>query len=104
MLVAEAVGQALARRGPRHVFGLIGSGNFHVTNAMVAAGATFVAARHEGGAICMADAYAQVSGELGMCTVHQGPGLTNAMTGLTEAAKSRTPLVLVAADTAAAAA
>jgi thiamine pyrophosphate-dependent acetolactate synthase large subunit-like protein len=35
--------------------------------------------------------------------VHQGPGLTNALTGLTEAAKSRTPLLLLAADTAAAA-
>jgi thiamine pyrophosphate-dependent acetolactate synthase large subunit-like protein len=103
MLVAEAVGRTLARLGPRHVFGLIGSGNFAVSNALVAAGARFVAARHEGGAICMADAYAQVSGELGMCTVHQGPGLTNTLTGLTEAAKSRTPLVLVAADTAAAA-
>ncbi len=103
MLVAEAVGRTLARLGPRHVFGLIGSGNFMVTNAMVAAGSQFVAARHEGGAICMADAYAQVSGELGMGTVHQGPGLTNTLTGLTEAAKSRTPLVLVAADTAAAA-
>lgn len=89
--------------GPKTVFGLIGSGNFHVSNAMVAAGSRFVTARHEGGAICMADAYAQVSGELAMCTVHQGPGLTNAVTGLTEAAKSRTPLVLVAADTAAAA-
>src|SRR5947207_1675742 len=101
MLVAEAVGRTLARLGPPHVFGLIGSGNFHVTNAIVGAGATFVAARHEGGAISMTDAYAQVSGELGLCTVHQGPGLTNTMTGLTEAAKSRTPLVLVAADTAA---
>lgn len=103
MLVAEAVGQALARRGPRHVFGLIGSGNFAVTNAMVAAGAQFVAARHEGGAICMADAYAQVTGGLGVCSVHQGPGLTNTMTGLTEAAKSRTPLLVLAADTAASA-
>ena len=103
MLVAEAVGRTLAQLGPRTVFGLIGSGNFAVTNAMVAAGRQFVAARHEGGAICMADAYAQVTGELGMCTVHQGPGLTNTLTGLTEAAKSRTPLVLVAADTAAAA-
>jgi thiamine pyrophosphate-dependent acetolactate synthase large subunit-like protein len=103
VLVAEAVGHTLARLGPRHVFGLIGSGNFAVSNAIVAAGSQFVQARHEGGAICMADAYAQVAGELGMCTVHQGPGLTNAMTGLTEAAKSRTPLVLVAADTAAAA-
>ena len=32
------------------------------------------------------------------CTVHQGPGLTNATTGLTEAAKSRTPLLVLAAE------
>ena len=31
--------------------------------------------------------------------MHQGPGLTNAITGLTEAAKSRTPVLLLAADT-----
>ena len=37
-----------------------------------------------------------------MASVHQGPGLTNAITGLTEAAKSRTPLILLAADTPAA--
>ena len=103
MLVAEAVGRAIAQHGPRHVFGLIGSGNFAVTNAMVAGGARFVAARHEGGAISMADAYAQVTGGLGVCSVHQGPGLTNTLTGLTEAAKSRTPLLLLAGDTAAAA-
>ncbi len=36
-------------------------------------------------------------------TVHQGCGLTNAMTGIAEAAKSRTPLLVLAADTAAAA-
>jgi thiamine pyrophosphate-dependent acetolactate synthase large subunit-like protein len=35
--------------------------------------------------------------------VHQGPGLTNALTGITEAAKSRTPLLVLAADTAGAA-
>jgi thiamine pyrophosphate-dependent acetolactate synthase large subunit-like protein len=51
----------------------------------------------------MADAYARVSGRVGLCSVHQGPGLTNAMTGLTEAAKSRTPLLVLAADTAASA-
>ena len=103
MNVAEAVGQALATLGVRQVFGLLGSGNFAVTNALVEFGARFAAARHEGGAITMADAYARVSGGVGICTVHQGPGLTNAMTGLTEAAKSRTPLVLLAADTAASA-
>ena len=38
MLIAEAVGRALVAAGIDHVFGVVGSGNFHVTNAMVAAG------------------------------------------------------------------
>jgi acetolactate synthase I/II/III large subunit len=103
MRVAEAVGRALAGLGVDAVFGLLGSGNLTVTNALRDAGARFVAARLENGAICMADGYARVSGRLPACSVHQGPGLTNAITGLTEAAKSRTPLVLLAADTPAAA-
>jgi thiamine pyrophosphate-dependent acetolactate synthase large subunit-like protein len=51
----------------------------------------------------MADAYARVSGKAGILSVHQGPGLTNALTGITEAAKSRTPLLVLAADVGAAA-
>jgi thiamine pyrophosphate-dependent acetolactate synthase large subunit-like protein len=51
----------------------------------------------------MADAYARVSGQVGVATVHQGPGFTNAVTALAEAAKARTPLLLLAADTSAAA-
>lgn len=98
MLVAEAVGQALVDAGVRRVFGVVGSGNFHATNAMIAAGAQFVAARHEGGAATMADGYARTSGEVAAVSVHQGCGLTNAMTGLTEAAKSRTPVIVVAAE------
>ena len=46
----------------------------------------------------MADAYARISGRLGVLSVHQGSGLTNAMTGITEAAKSRTPLLVLAAE------
>src|SRR5918993_1847005 len=103
MQVAEAVGRTLAQLGADHVFGVVGSGNFHVTNALVAAGARFVAARHEGGAATMADAYARLSGRVGVLTVHQGCGLTNATTGITEAAKSRTPLVVLAAEVAGAA-
>ncbi|MFG2790335.1 thiamine pyrophosphate-binding protein [Streptomyces sp. NPDC048419] len=98
MKVAEAVGRALAASGVDHVFGVVGSGNFHLTNAMVAAGARFVAARHEGGAATMADAYARTSGAPAALSVHQGPGLTNALTGITEAAKSRTPLLVLAAE------
>jgi thiamine pyrophosphate-dependent acetolactate synthase large subunit-like protein len=98
MKVAEAVGRALHAAGVEQVFGVVGSGNFHLTNAMVAAGARFVAARHEGGAATMADAYARVSGTVAAVSVHQGPGLTNALTGIAEAAKSRTPLVVLAAE------
>lgn len=98
MLVAEAVGRALAALDVGYVFGVVGSGNFHVTNALVAGGARFVAARHEGGAVTMADAYARLSGRVGVTTVHQGCGLTNTITGLTEAAKSRTPLLVLAAE------
>ncbi|WP_151477389.1 thiamine pyrophosphate-binding protein [Streptomyces albicerus] len=98
MKVAEAVGRALSAAGVGHVFGVVGSGNFHLTNAMVAAGSRFVAARHEGGAATMADAYARMSGTVTALSVHQGPGLTNALTGVAEAAKSRTPLLVLAAE------
>ncbi|MBX6355148.1 MAG: thiamine pyrophosphate-binding protein [Micromonosporaceae bacterium] len=98
MLVASAVGEALARSGVEIAFGLVGSGNFHLTNALVAAGARFVPAAHEGGAATMADAYARVSGKVAVLSVHQGPGVTNALTGITEAAKSRTPMLVLAAE------
>ncbi|HLK74054.1 MAG TPA: thiamine pyrophosphate-binding protein [Streptosporangiaceae bacterium] len=98
MRVAEAVGQGLAKLGADTVFGVVGSGNFHVTNALIAGGARFVAARHEGGATVMADAWARTTGRPGVVSVHQGPGLTNAMTGIAEAAKSRTPLLVLAAE------
>src|SRR5439155_9500437 len=93
--VADVVGRTLVAHGVGHVFGVVGSGNFHVTNAMIAAGARFVAAAHEGGAASMADGYARVSGRLAALSVHQGPGITNALTGIVEAAKSRTPLVVL---------
>ena len=98
MRVADAVGQGLAKLGAEVVFGVVGSGNFHITNALIAGGSRFVAARHEGGATVMADAWARTTGRPGLVSVHQGPGLTNAMTGIAEAAKSRTPLVVLAAE------
>ncbi|MEU7985262.1 thiamine pyrophosphate-binding protein [Streptosporangium canum] len=98
MNVAEAVGRVLASLGVDTAFGVVGSGNFHVTNALIEHGVRFVAARHEGGAATMADAYARTGGRVGVLSVHQGPGLTNAMTGITEAAKSRTPLIVLAAE------
>ncbi|MFE4667038.1 thiamine pyrophosphate-binding protein [Streptomyces sp. NPDC056716] len=98
MRVVEVIGRALTEAGVKQVFGVVGSGNFHLTNAMVAGGSRFVAARHEGGAATMADSYARTSGSVAALSVHQGPGLTNAMTGIAEAAKSRTPLLVLAAE------
>ncbi|MFH8250628.1 thiamine pyrophosphate-binding protein [Microbacterium sp. B2969] len=97
--VAEAVGRTLAHLGVAHAFGVVGSGNFHVTNALIAAGVPFVATRHEMGATCMADAFTRVTGRVSAVSVHQGCGLTNAMTGIGEAAKSGTPIIVVSGDT-----
>jgi len=98
--VTEAVAEVLTKLGADTVFGVVGSGNFVVTNALIRRGARYVAARHEGGAAVMADAWARLTGRPGIVSVHQGPGLTNAVTGITEAAKSRTPLIVLAADVA----
>jgi thiamine pyrophosphate-dependent acetolactate synthase large subunit-like protein len=101
--VADVVGTTIAAQGVEDAFGVLGSGNLVVTNALCSHGARFHHARHEGGAICMADGYARVSGRVGVCSVHQGPGLTNTMTGLAEAAKSRTPILVLSGETPAAA-
>ncbi|WP_439030176.1 thiamine pyrophosphate-binding protein [Gordonia terrae] len=101
--VADVVGGVLADLGVGHAFGVVGSGNFVMTNALRSGGVPFTAARHEGGAASMADAYSRMSGRVGVLSVHQGCGLTNAMTGITEAAKSRTPMIVLTADAPAAA-
>ena len=97
--VAQLVGRTLAELGVGHVFGVVGSGNFEVTNALRRAGVPYTAARHEGGAATMADAFSRMSGLVGVVSTHQGCGLSNAVTGIGEAAKSRTPLIVLTADT-----
>ncbi len=103
MKVTEAIAKALADLGADTMFGVVGSGNFHLTNALISHGVRYIAARHECGAASMADAWARLAGRPALLTLHQGPGLTNALTGITEAAKSRTPLLVLAADVSASA-
>lgn len=100
MNIAALIGRTLAQLGAGHAFGVVGSGNFHLTNALRGNGVPFTAARHEGGAATMADAYSRMSGLVSILTTHQGCGLTNAATGIGEAAKSRTPMIVLTADAA----
>jgi thiamine pyrophosphate-dependent acetolactate synthase large subunit-like protein len=98
LTVAEAVAEVVLGRGASHVFGLVGSGNLALVNALLRGGASYHAACHEAGAVAAADAYARISRRVGVATVHQGPGLTNALTALTEAVRAHTPLVLLASE------
>jgi thiamine pyrophosphate-dependent acetolactate synthase large subunit-like protein len=96
--VAAVIAKDLASYGAKRCFGLLGTANFKVSHALVEAGVELIKARHECNAASMADAYAKSTGELTLVSVHSGPGLTNALTGIAEAAKSRTPLVVLAGD------
>ena len=96
--LASMVGQVLADEGVRVAFGVVGNGNFLAVAGLMAGGARYVAARHEGGAIAMADAYYRATGDVAVCTTTYGPGLTNAATGLTEAVKHRSGVLLLSGD------
>ena len=100
MKVYEAVAQAMVDQGVRAVFGLMGDGNLkilpHLTTELDVA---FYSSRHEAGCVAMADGYARVTGDVGVCTFTQGPGLTNAMTALVSAQRGRSPLVVLCGDT-----
>src|SRR5918998_2802102 len=99
MKVYEAIAETLSRLGVDTTFGLVGSGNFGLIHHMTRhCGMAYHAAGHEAAAVAMADGYARVSGKLGVCTVHQGPGVTNTLTALTEAVKAGTPMLLLAGD------
>lgn len=101
MKIYEAVAHALQEEGVETVFGLMGDGNLRLLNYWTnELGKGYYGSRHESAAVGMADGYARVSGEVGVCTVTQGPGVTNSLTALVTARKAHTPLVLMVGDVA----
>ena len=96
--VFEAVADTLWQLGVRQVFGVAGSGNYRMTHALKERGAHYVSARHEGGAVSMADAFSRVADSIPVVSVHQGGGLTNTITGLTEAVKSHTQMIVLSGE------
>jgi acetolactate synthase-1/2/3 large subunit len=95
---AEQLVADLERRGVRHVFGLCGHTNIAVLAALAGSSIEFVNVRHEQVAAHAADGYARVTGRAGVVLSHLSPGLTNAATGVANAALDCIPLVVIAGD------
>ena len=99
MKLSEVACNILSEEGVEHVFGLMGDGNMALIAYLTSElGIPFHTSRHEAAGVGMADGYARATGKVGVCTVTQGPGLTNAATALVTARKGRTPLVLLLGD------
>ncbi len=96
--LVAAVTRTLADCGVMDAFGVVGNGNLMAVAGLVADGIRYVQARHEGGAMAMADAYYRVTGEVAICTTTYGPGLTNTATALAEAAKYRSGVLVLCGD------
>ena len=82
----------------KHVFGLCGHTNIAVLSAMANSSIRFVTVRHEQIAAHAADAYARVTGKASVLLTHLSPGLTNAATGVANAALDCIPMVVIAGD------
>jgi acetolactate synthase I/II/III large subunit len=96
--VYQALAETVVRQGTSTVFGLIGEDTMRLATELSERGVTYVAARHEMGAVTMAGGFARVSGAVGVAVVSRGPGFTNALTGLIWAARARVPLIVFAGD------
>jgi len=96
--VANHLVRYLERRGVRHVFGLCGHTNIAVLSAMAESRVEFVNVRHEQVAAHAADGYARATGKPAVLLTHLGPGLTNAATGVANAALDCIPMVVIAGD------
>jgi acetolactate synthase-1/2/3 large subunit len=97
----QAIARALADQGIDTVFGVLGDANLYMMDSFQRyAGGRYVSFSNEAGAVLAANGYARTSGNLGVATVTHGPALTNTVTALVESVKDRTPLLLIAGDTA----
>ena len=93
---AQCVIDGLQQAGCEKLFGYPGGGVLDIFNALVLSPIHFILARHEQGAVHMADGYARATGRPGCCLVTSGPGATNTVTGLATANMDGVPLVCIA--------
>ncbi len=92
--VGELAVRFLELHGTRAAFGVISIHNMPILDAFhQRRQIRFVSARGEAGACNMADAYARVSGALGVCVTSTGTGAGNAAGALVEAITAGTPML-----------
>lgn len=88
----------LERLGVEVIFGLCGHTIIGFLDALGKSRIRFISTRHEQVAAHAADGYARASGKVGVLLTHLGPGLTNAATGVANAALDSIPMVVIAGD------
>ena len=88
----------LERLGVEVIFGLCGHTIIGFLDALGKSKIRYVSTRHEQVAAHAADGYARASGKVGVLLTHLGPGLTNAATGVANAALDSIPMVVIAGD------
>ncbi len=89
--------EALVREGVDTIFGYPGGAVLHIYDELVKMGPRLrhVLARHEQGAVHMAEGYSKATGKTGVVLVTSGPGATNTITGIANAHMDSTPLVVI---------
>jgi len=93
----EAIIKIMKAEGVRHVFGLPGGHILPLYDGIYKTeGVEHILVRHEQSAANMAAAYAQLTGEPGVCIVTAGPGATNLVSGIAEAFIGSLPIVVFA--------
>lgn len=97
-LISNQLVDYLERRGVKHIFGLCGHTVIAMLDALKTSNLKFISVRHEQIAAHAADGYARVSKKASVLLCHLGPGLTNAVTGVANAALDSIPMVIIAGD------
>lgn len=92
---ADALIRSLKQAGVTRIFTLSGNHIMPVFDAAFAAGIELIHTRHEAAAVHMADAYARITGEVGIALVTGGPGHANAVSALYTAQMAESPVVLL---------
>ena len=97
-IAAYQLTEYLERLGVEVVFGLCGHTVIALLDAFEHSKIRFISVRHEQIAAHAADGYARATGKVGVLMTHLGPGLTNAATGVANAALDSIPMVVIAGD------